>query len=70
MGAKHPDRKQVGTQIDVELYRQVRSLALLQGRKAGEVIDDAIRLYLAAQNVTGQSVSKRNKAPVGSRSKE
>ena len=49
MGTKNPGRKQVGTQIDIELYRQIRVLALQQGRRAGEVIDDALRAYIANQ---------------------
>jgi hypothetical protein len=49
MATKNPGRKQVGTQIDVELYRQIRVLALQQGRRAGEVIDDALRDYIARQ---------------------
>ncbi len=55
MGFKQLGRKQIGAQIDEELYRQVRSLALLQGRKAGELIDDALRVYLVAQNTTEKS---------------
>ena len=58
MSTINPGRKQVGTQIDVELYRQIRVLALQQGRRAGEVIDEALRDYIAKQRETR---SKRTK---------
>jgi hypothetical protein len=44
-------RKQVGTQLDADLYRQIKSLAVLRGRMVGELIDDAIRAYLEKQDV-------------------
>lgn len=40
-------RVQPGTFLDSNLYRQARSLALVQGRNVGELIDDAIKDYLA-----------------------
>jgi hypothetical protein len=66
MTTKHPGRKQVGTKLDEELYLQVRSLALLQHRNAGEVIDDAIRQYLAAH---ANHPFLRTKPPAGTKAK-
>jgi len=45
------ERKQVGTKLDPEIYRQIRALALLQGRQAGELIDEAMRDYLMRYNI-------------------
>jgi|WetSurSiteA1Bulk_404760.scaffolds.fasta_scaffold677243_1 hypothetical protein len=42
-------RQQVGTRIDPDLYREVKALAILQRRTAGEIIDDAILAYLAKE---------------------
>ena len=35
------------THINTQLWRQLRAQAALEGRNAGHVLDDAIRLYLA-----------------------
>jgi predicted transcriptional regulator len=43
------ERKQVGTKLDPDIYRQIRILALQQGRTAGSVIDEALREYIAKQ---------------------
>ncbi len=59
MTQKIPGRKQVGTQLDEDIYRQIRSLALLQGKKAGELIDEACRDYLAKHGIPVKS--KRTK---------
>lgn len=39
--------KQVGAVLDKVLYMQVKAQAVLENRKIGEVIDDAIRAYLS-----------------------
>ena len=39
-------RVQIGTHIDAELYRRAKAQAAIEGRKIGEVIDDAISEYL------------------------
>lgn len=44
MGAK---KKQTGALIDADLYRRLKSLAVLRQRRVGDLIDDAIRAYLA-----------------------
>ncbi len=40
-------RKQVGTKLNPELYRQIKALALLQGLEAGELIDEIFKEYIA-----------------------
>ncbi len=56
------ERKQVGTKLDPELYRQIRALALLQGRRAGELIDEAMREYLMRHSISIKSETpKRTK---------
>ncbi len=55
------ERKQVGTKLDAGLYRQIRALAILQGKEAGQLIDDAIRAYLAAQMAQPKIEVKRSK---------
>lgn len=45
------ERKQVGAKLDPEIYRQLRALALLQGRQAGELIDEAMRDLLAKYKI-------------------
>ncbi len=40
------EKKQIGSLIDVDLYRQAKALASMQGKRAGDVIEDALRAYL------------------------
>lgn len=42
-------KQQIGTLVDTELYRQIRALAYLEGRRAGDIIEDALRLYLETE---------------------
>lgn len=44
---KQPERKQIGVKIDSALWTQMKILALKQGRSGGELLEDAIRLYIA-----------------------
>ena len=44
---KQSYRKQTGAKIDSETYRMIKALAIIQNRTIGEVIDDALREYLA-----------------------
>ncbi len=53
------ERKQVGTKLDPELYRQIRALALLQGRQAGELIDEAMRDLLAKYKIRVKAETER-----------
>jgi hypothetical protein len=45
---KKDDRqaKAIGSQVNVKIWSALRIQALREGRKTGEVLDDAIRLYL------------------------
>ena len=43
---KQPERKQIGVKIDSELWMQIKILALKQGRTGGQLLEDALRLYL------------------------
>ena len=47
----------IRTHINTQLWRQLRAQAALESRNAGNVLDDAIRLYLAKRpgNQNGQS---------------
>jgi hypothetical protein len=45
-GEPAPVRKQIGCKLDSELWREVKILALKQGRTAGELLEDAMREYL------------------------
>lgn len=44
--AKEQERVQVGSLINKRLWQQLRAQALLEGRTAGEVLDEAISDYL------------------------
>lgn len=50
-------RKQVGCTVDVELYKRLRAQAVQEDRQTGEVLDDAIRLYL--EKKAGKSEGSR-----------
>ena len=39
-------RKQIGVKIDAGLWINMKKLALDQGRTSGELLEDALRLYL------------------------
>jgi hypothetical protein len=47
--------KQVGARINIELWDQVKIRAIREGRRTGEVLDDAIRLYLGKKVKDGAS---------------
>ena len=38
--------KAIGSQVKVKIWTALRAQALMEGRKTGEVLDDAIKLYL------------------------
>ena len=48
MKAKNDNRqtKPIGSEVSVKIWNELRVQALREGRKTGEVLDDAIRLYL------------------------
>jgi hypothetical protein len=46
------DRKPIGATVDIELWNEVKIQAIREKRKTGEILDDAIRMYLETR--TGQ----------------
>ena len=40
------DRKPIGATVDIELWNEVKIQAIREKRKTGEILDDAIRMYL------------------------
>ena len=47
-------RIQIGAHIDAELYRRVKAQAAIEGRKIGEVIDDALESYITLIGIFGK----------------
>ena len=47
---KQPEKKQIGVKIDSELWMEMKILALKQGRTGGELLEEAIRLYLKTKS--------------------
>lgn len=43
------NRKQPGLLVDVKLYARMKALAALRGLRIGDVVDDAMKQYLARQ---------------------
>ena len=41
--------KAIGSQVSIKIWNELRVQALREGRKTGEVLDDAIRLYLESK---------------------
>ena len=42
----HRKAKAIGSQVSIEIWNELKVQALREGRKTGEVLDDAIKLYL------------------------
>jgi len=42
----HRKAKAIGSQVSIEIWNELKVQAIREGRKTGEVLDDAIRLYL------------------------
>jgi len=53
------DRTQVGSWIDKELWKQIKSQAALEGRGAGYVLDDAIKVYIKGKAQQQQNNRER-----------
>jgi hypothetical protein len=53
MAEKHPKKQRIttGTTIDKELYQNLKIQAVKQDKKIGEVLDEAIKYYLASLNI-------------------
>ena len=43
---KEPDRKQIGVKVNSALWLEMKLLALKQGVTGGELLEEAIRVYL------------------------
>jgi len=42
----HRRAKAIGSQVSIEIWNELKVQAIRENRKTGEVLDDAIRLYL------------------------
>jgi hypothetical protein len=42
----HRKAKAIGSQVSIKIWNELKIQALREGRKTGEVLDDAIKLYL------------------------
>jgi hypothetical protein len=42
----HRQAKPIGSEVSIKIWNALRVQALLENRKTGEVLDDAIKLYL------------------------
>jgi hypothetical protein len=42
----HRRAKAIGSQVSIEIWSELKVQAIREGRKTGEVLDDAIKLYL------------------------
>ena len=43
---ERPGRRQIGVKLDMDLWRELRILALEEDRTAGELLEEAMREYL------------------------
>ena len=46
-GKGERERKQIGVKLDVDLWRELRILALEKDRTAGDLLEEAMREYVA-----------------------
>ena len=46
-GKEETPRKQIGVKLDVDLWKDLRKLALDMDRTGGELLEEAMREYLA-----------------------
>lgn len=70
-------RKQIGVKIDVQLWRQFRAAAILQGRTATEALEEVMRRFLTKEMMNdlnalfrgkvGQRVGRRVAGKAGGR---
>jgi hypothetical protein len=40
------ERKPIGATVDIDLWNEIKIQAIREKRKTGEILDDAIRMYL------------------------
>ena len=45
--------KPIGARVNIDLWNKVKIQSIREGRKTGEVLDDAIRLYLKSSDSEG-----------------
>ena len=44
---KLPENKtNIGATVDLELWRRLRALAIRQGKRSGDLLDEAMKMYL------------------------
>ena len=41
--------KAIGSEVSIKIWNELKIQAIREGRKTGEVLDDAIRLYLESK---------------------
>jgi hypothetical protein len=41
--------KPIGSQVSIEIWSELKVQAIREGRKTGEVLDDAIRMYIESR---------------------
>ncbi len=44
-------KKNIGVKVDVRVWRQFRSLAVAQGRNAGDLLDEIMSEYVARSRI-------------------
>ncbi len=48
----HRKAKAIGSQVSIEIWNELKIQAIRENRKTGEVLDDAIKLYLEKKKAT------------------
>ncbi len=48
-------KKNIGVKVDVRVWRQFRSLAVAQGRNAGDLLDEIMSEYVARSRILAGS---------------
>ena len=47
----HRKAKAIGSQVSIEIWNELKIQALREGRTTGQVLDDAIQLYLEKNKI-------------------
>ena len=47
----HRKAKAIGSQVSIEIWNELKVQAIRENRKTGEVLDDAIKLYLEKNKI-------------------
>ena len=47
----HRKAKAIGSQVSIEIWNELKVQAIRENRKTGEVLDDAIQLYLEKKKI-------------------